>query len=137
MKIRRIDLSDLSDLVEISDWSKADFTGFMNKPNAKGLALVRPTGHFEVVNGYVLYFDRHGKIEIVDIAIRPSCRRQGWGTRLLHSIPGHIFKAAVFEHSEIAIQFFIKNEFRGNGVDHRESGDFWVFRKEVHAASRR
>jgi ribosomal-protein-alanine N-acetyltransferase len=88
MKIERMQVSDLKDVMEIekasfsSPWKRSYFLYDMNRPHA--FCLVAKENKRLV--GYLIAWRIEDQIHLANIAIHPAERKKGFGSRLLKTI---------------------------------------------------
>ena len=109
----------IEDASFVTPWTDDDFTDVMRRRNCIAYVAVRA----DIVVGYVVYELRTASLEILNLAVRPDCRRQGVGAKLVDKVVSKIYsgrrtrvEVAVREGNLPAQLFFKGHGFRATSV---------------------
>ncbi len=67
-------------------WSKTQIVAELTNPHARQWVLERQQGNTVFIVAFALFWFVHDEVHVLNIAVHPSCRRQGHGSRLLHAL---------------------------------------------------
>lgn len=122
--LRSMIYSDLREVLAIEElsfdnpWTEADFVESLRCRDVRAIvAMMGSANATTTVGGFVVAWQRRGRAEILNLAVRPSARLHGLGRRLVSAVALSRTDAVVRETNLPAQKFFRAVGFRAIKID--------------------